>query len=220
MPTDGSPVLTRRVAFVNVAGETLHGCLELPEDAEPLASALFAHCFTCSKDLAAAAALSGETGLAPRLLVGHSLGGAAVIRAADRVPSTRAVAVIGAPADLAHTTRLLADALPEIEATGEGTVTLAGRRFRVGSDLVDDLRSMRLLDAVRDLARPLLLLHSPDDAVVSVEHAARLYSAARHPKSFVSLDDADHLLTRPSDQTYVAEVLAAWAGRYVDAPSR
>jgi putative redox protein len=213
MQPDRPGVATRRVAFENARGETLHGRLD------ESTGAFEATTFGMRVDdvVAAAAALTDETGLAPQLLVGHSLGGPAVIRAAERIPSVRAVAALGAPEDLSHTTRLFADALPEIEATGEATVTLAGRRFRIGRELVEDLRSTRLLEAVRDLGRPLLLLHSPEDVTVPIEHAARLYSAARHPKSFVALDGADHLLTRHSDQTHVAAVLAAWAGRYVDA---
>lgn len=167
------------------------------------------------EDLVAAAAWLGRTEGAPALLVGHSLGGPAVILAAHRLAEVRAVATIGAPSDPAHVAHLFADALPRIEGEGEARVYLAGRPFTVSRRFLEDVREQRMAEAVRGLDRALLVLHSPQDSTVAVEHAARLYAAARHPKSFISLDGADHLLSRPADAAYVGEIVAAWASRYV-----
>lgn len=162
---------------------------------------------------AAAAFLTAEHG-EPRLLVGHSLGGAAVLAAAAEIPGVRAVATIGAPSDTAHVTRLLGDAIGEIRSRGEATIDLGGRPFCIRRQFVEDLTKHDLLADVGALDRPLLIMHSPVDTIVSIEHAAALYGAARHPKSFVSLDDADHLLSRGRDSSYAATVLDAWASRY------
>jgi putative redox protein len=233
--------------------------LELPELGAPTACAVFAHCFTCSKDSKAAVTISRAlaalgmavlrfdfTGLgdsegefaettysgsvsdivaaarfmesmlhAPRLLIGHSLGGAAVLRAARELPDVRAVVTIGAPSEPAHVTRLFAKAAREIADEGSAPVAIGHREFTISRTLVEDLRAATLLDAVAGLGRPLLIMHAPGDRVVSVDHAARLYTAAKHPKSFVSLDDADHLLTRAADAEYAAAVVSAWASRYL-----
>jgi putative redox protein len=230
--------------------------------APPRAYALFAHCFTCSKDLFAAAriaeALAGRgiavlrfdfTGLgasegefantnfssntadlvaaanhlrvvraAPALLVGHSLGGAAVLAAAGDIPEARAVVTIGAPADAAHVIRNFAADVGRIEATGAAEVTLAGRKFTIRKQFLEDVEGARLRDRIQELKRPLLIFHAPRDGTVGIENAAAIYNAAKHPKSFISLDDADHLLRRPADAIYVAEVLAAWATRYIPKP--
>lgn len=251
-----------RLHFPGALGGELVGRLESP-DTEPTAYALFAHCFTCSKDLKAAGwisrALVGRgiavlrfdfTGLgesegdfaatdfssnledllaaaaalrqryrAPRLLVGHSLGGAAVLAAAARIPEVAAVATIGAPSATEHLRDLLVERAPALAAAGKGDeaeVSLAGRTFRIRRSLLDDLAEDHLRPAVESLHRPLLLLHSPLDEVVAIENAARLFAAAKHPKSFVSLDNADHLLTRERDACWAGEVLAAWAGRYLE----
>ncbi len=247
-----------KVVFDNGRGEKLSARLDLAP--APRAFALFAHCFTCSKDIAAASRISralGERGIAvlrfdftglgssegefantnfssnvedlvaaadalrqrwkaPSLLIGHSLGGAAVLSAAGDVPECRAVVAIGAPSDTQHVRHLLTESIPEIEARGDAEVDLAGRRFRIRRQFLEDIASHNLEPKIRRLRRALLVLHSPIDATVSVEHAARIFMAARHPKSFISLDDADHLLTRKSDSEYAAEVLAAWASRYLD----
>jgi putative redox protein len=257
-------VPTERLHFDGSDGDRLAARLELPADGRPTAFALFAHCFTCSKNLKAAVNLTralAENGMgvlrfdftglgesegdfaetdfssnvedlvaagrfleerhaAPRLLVGHSLGGAAVLHAATRLPSVRAVATVGAPADPDHVLHLVSEAREEIEVRGKATVTLAGRPFTIKEQFLRDLESQRMEEVVSELGRALLILHSPVDRVVGVENAARLYGMARHPKSFVSLDDADHLLTEPADSRYTGRVLAAWADRYVDVPAQ
>jgi len=247
-----------RVEFEGSQGHPLAARLDRP--AGPArAWAVFAHCFTCSKDFVAssriARALAARdvgvlrfdfTGLgssagdfanttftsnvedlvraadflrrehaAPSLLVGHSLGGAAVLAAARHVPETVAVATVGAPAEPEHVTRMFAAKRSEIEAEGEAEVELAGRRFRIRRELLEDLEAARLDEALAGLRRALLVLHSPVDDVVGIENASRIFQAARHPKSFVSLHDADHLLTRPADAAYAAEVIAAWASRFL-----
>ncbi|MDT8345936.1 MAG: OsmC family protein, partial [Thermohalobaculum sp.] len=153
--------------------------------------------------------------LAPQILIGHSLGGAAVLAAADAIPSAEAVAVIGAPADPAHVLEQFGTRLGAIEAEGAAEVTLAGRPFTIGRGLVEDLRAQNLLETVANLRRALLVLHAPRDTVVGIENAGRIFAAAKHPKSFVSLDDADHLLSRAEDADYAAGIIAAWAARYL-----
>jgi putative redox protein len=251
-------VIHERVWFPGSGGQQLAARLERP-DGEPRAWALFAHCFTCSKDQKGARwisrALAGRgiavlrfdfTGIgesegdfaqtdfssnlddlvaaadflrashrAPQILVGHSLGGAAVLAAAARIPEAVAVATIAAPADPAHLGRTLLGLAPELETRGRAQVSLGGRSFEIRRELLEDLAQQRLEAAIRQLGRALLIMHSPADEVVPVEHAARIYQAARHPRSFVSLDGADHLLTRERDASYAAEVLAAWCGRYL-----
>jgi putative redox protein len=244
--------------FIGSGGDRLAGLLQLP-DAEPVAYALFAHCFTCGKDVRAAAQLARSlaelgvatlrfdfTGLgasagefarttftsnvqdlvaaadalrdraaAPKLLIGHSLGGAAILAAAPSIPESVAVATIGAPFNTAHALHLFADTLPALEHQGEAPVEIAGRRFTVGRDLVRDLAIQDQAARIRELRRALLVMHAPTDDVVGIEHASQIFVAARHPKSFVSLDTADHLLSRREDAAYAARVLAAWASRYV-----
>lgn len=251
---------TERLKFTGALGHELAARLERPDDAEPRVYALFAHCFTCSKDLKAVGRISRslvergigvlrfdftglgesegdfartsfasnigdlvaaanhlrERGAAPHLLIGHSLGGAAVLMAADQIPEVEAIATLGAPSSTQHLHDNLIRSAPELAEVNEAEVVLAGRHFKIGKELVDDLRDQRVLSVVRQLQKPLLILHSPVDETVDVEHAARLYKAANHPKSFVSLDQADHLLLRdPADARYAAEVLAAWSTRYV-----
>ncbi len=256
----------QRITFEGALGASLSARISLPADGAPVAYALFAHCFTCSKDLkpvvnisraltqagigvlrfdftglgesegdfagtdfssnvadleAAAAYLSAEWE-APALLIGHSLGGAAIIRAAGDLPSVKAVCTIGAPFDPGHITHLFGDSLDEIEARGHAEVTLAGRSFTVTQDFVEDVCAQRMEEALGDLGRPLLIFHSPVDNTVGIENAARIYTAARHPKSFVSLDGADHLLLEEADSRFVGEMLGAWARRYLgrkEAPS-
>ena len=255
-------IKNERVRFPGALGYELAARLDRPQEA-PRAYALFAHCFTCSKDLKATARISRAlvergiavlrfdfTGLgesegdfadtnfssnledllaavdymrsnhrAPKLLIGHSLGGAAVLATAGRVPEALAVATLGAPSDTGHLGEGILRSAPELEAAEQAEVVLAGRPFRVRRQLIDDLAGQNVLSAVRRLDKPLLILHSPVDDVVDVDHARRIYQAAKHPKSFVSLDDADHLLIRdPADARYVAEVLAAWSGRYLREP--
>ena len=249
---------SEKIRFPGSTGARLTARLDRPDGAIA-AWVLFAHCFTCSKDLKAVVTLSRAlngaglavmrfdfTGLGesegdfadtsfvsnvedlvaaasfleahhegPRLLVGHSLGGAAVIQAAGRIPTAASVATIGAPADPSHVERLLTGSVDEIREKGEAEVVLAGRSFRIGRRFLDDLEETRQRERIRELGRALIVFHSPVDRVVGIENAARIFEAAKHPKSFVSLDRADHLLSDPSDASYVGEVLAAWARKYV-----
>lgn len=249
---------SEKLTFPGSDGQALAARFDQPAGAAR-AVALFAHCFTCSKDILAAkriaAALVGhgiavlrfdftglghsegefansnfssnvkdlvaaadflrERGQAPALLVGHSLGGAAVLAAASAIPEARAVAAIAAPADPAHVVAHFASSRAEIERTGEAEVDLAGRRFRIKKQFLDDIEGQRLERAVGSLKKALLVFHGPRDQVVGIDNASRIFVAAKHPKSFISLDDADHLLTRPADATYVASMLATWAERYL-----
>jgi len=172
-------------------------------------------------DLVAGADWLRGRGDAPQILVGHSLGGAAVLAAAGDIPEVNAVATIGAPSDPAHVRHLFGDAADEIRASGQADVDIGGRQLTIGRDFLDDIERWDLPARVRRLDSALMILHSPLDRIVSIEHARRLFEAAKHPKSFVSLDDADHLITRAPDADYVADVLSAWVGRYLraDAPA-
>lgn len=252
-----------RFDFSNSSGHTLAALLDRPPG-EPRAYALFAHCFTCGKDVHAAKRIADAltaldiavlrfdfTGLgssegefanttfssnvgdlvaaadalrrlkrAPAILIGHSLGGTAVLAAAADVPEARAVVTIAAPCDPDHVTGLFKDRLDEIGAKGEVEVALAGRPFRISRAFVDDLAQHKLLQRIANLRKALLIFHSPTDEVVGVENASRIFTAAKHPKSFVSLAGADHLLSGRSDAAYVADVIRAWAGRYLDVPER
>ena len=247
-----------KLTFPGSQGAILAGRLELPES-EPRAFALFAHCFTCTKDIFAAGRIAEElarhgiavlrfdfTGLgasegdfahtnftsnvedlvkaadflrdnyrAPKILIGHSLGGAAVLAAAHLVPAAVAVATIAAPADPAHVAHLFTDRRAEIETKGEAEVLLVGRPFRIRKQFLDDVADQNSAVRLAQLGKALLIFHAPRDQLVGIENAAAIFQAARHPKSFVSLDDADHLLTRRGDAIYVADVLAAWAERYI-----
>lgn len=246
--------------FRNADGHELAARTDLPAEGTPRAWALFAHCFTCSKDLRAAAEIARSltaagwgvlrfdfTGLgesegafadttfssnvadlvaaagflerehaAPQLLVGHSLGGAAVLMAAPLIASVQAVATVGAPFDPGHVRHLLADGADEIAHAGEATVRIGGRPFRVKQDFLDDLGALDARSYLGALGTPLLVLHAPGDATVSIDNARLIFDAARHPKSFVSLDTADHLLTDARDARYAGQVVAGWASRYVD----
>ncbi|MCK0103601.1 bifunctional alpha/beta hydrolase/OsmC family protein [Pseudohalocynthiibacter sp. F2068] len=250
---------TERVTFTGHSGIKLAARLDLP-DGPHLGTALFAHCFTCSKDIPAARRIAGrlagmgiavlrfdftglghsegefentsfssnvsdlvaasnylkERDMAPGMLIGHSLGGAAVLRAADSLPSVKAVVTLGAPFDPGHVTHNFADALPKIQAEGTAEVNLGGRPFRIGRAFVEDVAAENLAPAIAGLKRALLVMHAPRDTIVGVENATQIFTAARHPKSFVTLDNADHLITNSADAEYAAEVIAAWAGRYMD----
>jgi len=171
-------------------------------------------------DLAAAADHLRRTQRAPALLIGHSLGGAAVLAAAARIPEAQAVVTIAAPSDPSHVTGLFKDEIADIRAQGEREVLLAGRPFRIRREFLDDVAEQNLLARVAELRRALLVLHSPTDDTVGIDNASRIFLAAKHPKSFVSLADADHLLSRRRDALYAAHVIAAWAERYVEAAPR
>ena len=250
-----------KLEFPNTSGEKLAGLLEMPPPGIPAVRfAVFAHCFTCGKDIAAASRISRAmarrgiavlrfdfTGLgnsdgdfantnfssnvtdllaaaqaleqqyrAPSLLIGHSLGGAAVLAAAPQLPSVEAVVTIGAPATAEHVKHLFSSAHAELQEVGEAEVTIGSRSFQIKRQLLDDLETYGDASHLRQLGRALLVFHSPVDQIVSIDEAARIYQAARHPKSFISLDKADHLLSNRDDAEYVAETLVAWASRYLN----
>ncbi len=250
---------SEKASFVGGDGHSrLDARLDLPEG-KPRAYALFAHCFTCGKDVFAASRISAGltrhgiavlrfdfTGLgmsdgefanttfssniadliaaadwlrqehaAPGILIGHSLGGAAVLAAADAIPEAAAVCTIAAPAEPAHVRRHLRVSAEEIEREGRGEVRLAGRPFTITRQFLDDIDEHRLDDRIRGLGKALLVFHGPRDEVVGIDNATKIFAAAKHPKSFISLDDADHLLTKRQDAIYVADVIAAWAGRFI-----
>ncbi len=249
---------TQRLQFAGHSGATLAARLDLPNG--PLrAYALFAHCFTCSKDLAAARHIAAElaregiavlrfdfTGLgssegefastnfssniadllsaadylrdhflAPSLLIGHSLGGAAVLAVAKNIPEVRAVVTIGAPADVAHVLKNFGTNLEEIEERGAAEIDLAGRKFLVRKQFVEDARAQSIKDAVASLKKPLLILHAPLDQSVGIENATEIFLAAKHPKSFVSLDKADHLLSNQEDAAFAGRIISGWLTRYL-----
>jgi putative redox protein len=247
-----------RITFPSSQGTRLAARLEMPAGT-PRAYAIFAHCFTCSKESKAAAFISqalagrgiavlrfdftglGESGgdfsnsnfssniddiecaarylaerhAAPQILIGHSLGGTAVLGAADRIAEARAVVTIGSPYDPRHVEHLLENR-GELDAQGVATVNIGGRPFRVRKQLIDDLESHDPSATIGGLGKALLILHSPQDAIVHIDNAAKIFMAAKHPKSFISLDRADHLLSKTADAAYAAEVIAAWATRYLE----
>ncbi len=250
----------QKLYFMNPDGKRLAARLDLPLDEKPTAFAIFAHCFTCTKnfnavvnidralsmngiavlrfdftglgesegdfsetnfstnvaDLIAASDFLKEAYEAPRLLIGHSLGGAAVIQAAGKIPSAEAVSTIAAPAQL-HGLFPFVDGprLEELEKDGETAINISGRDFKIKKQFVEDLRQNRMDEAIRNLRRPLLIFHSPMDQIVSIDNAAKIFTAARHPKSFISLDKADHLLSNREDSLYVGSVLGAWVSKYL-----
>ena len=170
-------------------------------------------------DLLAAAEYLRTTYAAPALLIGHSLGGAAVLAAAGAIPEVRAVATIGAPSEVAHVAHHLGSHRDAIEAEGRAEVRLGGRSLTITRQFVDDLSKHDLLDLVGRLRRPLLVMHAPRDEIVGIDHASRIFLAAKHPRSFISLDDADHLLLRAEDAQYAADVIAVWASRFISRPA-
>ncbi|SPF40903.1 OsmC family protein [Syntrophobacter sp. SbD1] len=255
----------QKLSFKNPDGKRLSARLDLPLDEKPAAFALFAHCFTCTKnfnavvninralamhgiavlrfdftglgesegdfsetnfstnvtDLVAAADFLTKAYEAPRLLIGHSLGGAAVIQAARRITSAEAVSTIAAPTELTGLFRFIEGPLLEgFERDGQTTINISGRTFKIKKQFLDDLRKENMEDAIRALRKPLLIFHSPLDKVVSINQAARIFTAARHPKSFISLDKADHLLSNREDSLYVGSVLAAWVSKYLKISER
>ncbi len=249
---------SEKITFPGHDGHDLASRLDRPSGPH-LATALFAHCFTCSKDipaarriaqrlnaagiavlrfdftglghsegefantsfatnltdLKAAATWLSENDMAPDLLIGHSLGGAAVLAVAGDIPSVRAVATIGAPFDPAHVTHHFSDRIDRICREGEAEVDIGGRPFTISRDFLEDISARNLARAVENLKRALLILHAPRDTVVGIDNAADIFKVARHPKSFVTLDDADHLISDASDAEYAASVIAAWATRYL-----
>jgi uncharacterized OsmC-like protein/fermentation-respiration switch protein FrsA (DUF1100 family) len=250
---------TERFQFPSSEGHKLAATLDMP-DGEAHAYALFAHCFTCGKDvlaakrIAVALAAKGiavlrfdftglgasegefanstfssnvadlvraadhlrETRSAPSILIGHSLGGAAILAAAGHIPEAKAVVTIAAPSDPAHVTHLFKEQIEEIRDHGEVEVSLAGRLFRIKREFLDDIAEQGLLDKVAKLHKALLIMHSPADDIVGIENATKLFLSAKHPKSFVSLADGDHLLSNKRDTSYAADVIAAWSERYIE----
>jgi len=248
-----------RFQFTGEGGHQLAAALDLPER-EPRAYALFAHCFTCGKDVLAAKRISAalaangisvlrfdftglgssegdfanstfssnvadlvraanhlrETRKSPAILIGHSLGGAAILAAAGQIPDAKAVVTIAAPSDPAHVTGLFKERIEDIRKAGDVEVSLAGRPFHIKREFLDDIAEHGLMAHVANLRKALLVMHSPTDDTVGIDNATRIFVAARHPKSFVSLDDADHLLSQRRDSAYVADVIAAWAERYIE----
>jgi uncharacterized OsmC-like protein/pimeloyl-ACP methyl ester carboxylesterase len=252
-------VPTERFQFAGTGGHQLAAALDLPDGAIT-AYALFAHCFTCSKDVLAAKRIAASlasrgiavlrfdfTGLgssegdfanstfssnvadlvlaadhlrqtrkAPAILIGHSLGGAAILAAAGKIPEAKAVVTIAAPSDPAHVTGLFKERIEDIRKHGEVEVSLAGRPFRIKREFIDDVAERELTADIAGLHKALLVMHSPTDDTVGIDNATHIFVAAKHPKSFVSLAGADHLLSQRRDSVYVADVIAAWAERYVD----
>ncbi len=168
------------------------------------------------EDLVAASNYLTEHFQAPSLLIGHSLGGAAVLKAAGHIPSAKAVVTIGAPADAGHVKHLFQCDLDTIDAEGEANVDLGGRPFKIKKQFVDDLNQQDT-SHISQLKKALLVMHSPIDDTVSINEAEKIYVAAKHPKSFVSLDHANHLLTRREDAAYAAKVIATWSEKFIDA---
>jgi putative redox protein len=251
----------QKVSFENQHGQALSGLLDLPIE-QPIGYALFAHCFTCSKNLKAAANIAhalNDAGIAvlrfdftglgqsegefsdtnfssnvgdllaavdylslehekPAILVGHSLGGTAVLQAAAQVESAVAVATIGSPSEPAHVARLFSGSEETLRDRGEALVDLGGRPFLMKQQFLDDLDKQDLRSSIGSLRKALLIMHAPLDSVVEIDNASELFSAAKHPKSFVSLDSADHLLSRHADSRYAGQVLASWASRYLPPP--
>jgi putative redox protein len=250
---------TIKTAFDNRRGQRLSAILDRPVDDRPIAYAIFAHCFTCSKtykavrhisralaaegfavlsfdftglgdsegdfadtsftsnvdDVVAAAGFLAETHGAPAVLIGHSLGGAAVMMAASRIPSATAVVTIAAPASLGHLSEILEPARSEVERSGSAEIVLAGRRIRIGRALLEELGEVGMGEAIADLGRAILVMHSPVDTVVGIGNASTIFRNAKHPKSFISLDRADHLLSDPVDSRYAAGVIANWSKKYI-----
>jgi len=248
-----------RFQFTGEGGHQLAAALDTP-DGPVQAYALFAHCFTCGKDvlaakrIATALAAKGiavlrfdftglgasegefanstfssnvadlvraadhlrETRAAPALLIGHSLGGAAILAAAERIPEAKAVVTIAAPSDPAHVTHLFKDRIEDIRTQGKVEVQLAGRPFHISQEFLDDVAEHNLMAQVAKLHKALLVMQSPTDDTVGIDNATNIFVAAKHPKSFVSLAGSDHLLSGKRDAAYVADVIAAWAERYVE----
>ena len=249
---------TEKITFTSHNGHELSARLDMP-DGPHLATTLFAHCFTCSKDipaarriaarlsalgiavlrfdftglghsegefantsfstnlddLRAAAAYLADHDMPPDMLIGHSLGGAAVLQVAKDIPSACAVVTIGAPFDPAHVTENFSDSLDTIRAEGEAQVHLGGRPFTIRRKFIDDISNRNMKAAVSNLKKALLVLHAPRDSIVSIDNAASIFQFAKHPKSFVTLDDADHLISNAEDAEYAAEIIAAWSSRYL-----
>lgn len=252
---------TERLTFPGHSGHDLAARLDLP-DGRHLATALFAHCFTCSKDipaarriaqrladqgiavlrfdftglghsqgefanttftsnvddLKAAASMLASRGMAPSLLIGHSLGGAAVLKLAPELEGVKAVVTLGAPFDPDHVTHNFGGALDEIQKTGKAAVNLGGRPVTIGKAFVEDISGASLKPALAASKAAILVMHAPLDSIVGIENATNIFVAANHPKSFLTLDNADHLITDADDASYAADVIVSWSARYLKLP--
>ncbi len=251
--------MQQKITFKNASGINLSARLELPTDQKPYAYAIFAHCFTCNKNLTAVRNISRAltqngfgvlrfdfTGLgesegdfadsnfssnisdivdaanymaeelkAPKLLIGHSLGGAAVIFAAAKIESVQAVATIGAPSSPQHVQHIFAESIDTIVSEGDALVDIGGRPFTIKKEFIEDIADRKMEQVVKDLRKPILVMHSPQDNTVGIVNAGEIYNAAMHPKSFISLDGADHLLSDKADSIYAGNVISGWAQRYI-----
>ncbi len=254
----------QKVTFPNFNGQTLSARLELPDNQEPHNFAIFAHCFTCNKNLSAIRNISRAmnkqgiavlrfdfTGLgesegdfvdtnfssniedlvaaadfltnqyqSPPILIGHSLGGAAVIFAAKKIDSIKAVATIGAPSSPEHVQHLFSSNLDSIKTEGVSEVNIGGRPFNISNKFIEDIESKSMETCIKSLRKPILIIHSPQDETVGIQNAKELYHYAHHPKSFISIDGADHLMTRTKDSKYVGGVIAGWVDRYIEMPQK
>lgn len=252
-----------RIQFRNRKGIELSAFIYHPLDQHPRFFALFAHCFTCNKNLKAVQTICNtlsQTGVAvmsldftglgnskgefedsnfssnisdlvdasgflqerykaPSLLIGHSFGGAAAIFAAQSLPEIKALVTIGSPSDLKHITHLFDDHLEHIKENGSSRVNIRGRPFKINHSFIHDLQQNDLGSCLSKLRKPILILHSPQDLIVDIRHAAQLYEKAFHPKSFISLDGADHLLSNPADSEYVGEMVSSWSKKYISSPT-
>ncbi|NGP88747.1 alpha/beta hydrolase family protein [Fodinibius halophilus] len=250
---------SNKIEFASSQGDTLSARIDEPNGGISKGAVLFAHCFTCSKDLKAVGRISHAltdqgmgvfrfdfTGLGEsegdfadtnfssniedlkaaasymekewataRMLIGHSLGGAAVLQATHQISSIEAVATVGAPCNPEHVTHLLVNKKDQIKEQGKARVKLAGREFTIKKQFLDDLKEQKMNKMIKELDTPLIIFHSPVDKTVGIDNAAHIYKLAKHPKSFISLDDADHLLTNEEDARYVGSVAAAWVDRYL-----
>jgi len=249
----------KKITFTNFSGHDLAARMELPEDGEIIGFALFAHCFTCNKNLTAVRNISkalNKNGIAvmrfdftglgesegdfensnfssnvddliaasqfleknyklPSILIGHSLGGAAVIFAAQQIPSITAIATIGAPSKPKHVAHLLKSGIEEIETKGEANILIGGREFKIQKQFLEDINKKNMTTVLNKFNKAILVLHSPQDSTVGIENALQIYKAASHPKSFISLDGADHLLSNRDDSNYAGEMIANWSKRYL-----
>ena len=251
---------SKRLEFTGSRGYKLSALLDLPNNAEPMAFAIFAHCFTCNKnykilnyvnqaltenkiavlrfdftglgaskghfgdtnfssnigDIIAAAEFLGLNYEAPKLLIGHSFGGAAVIHAAPQVKSCRAVVTIATPSSFVSIRSILLSKQDELQQYGQAVFTISGRQFRIKKQFLDDFKKLSLEKAIKNLSQPILICHSPRDEIVSIENAYQIFELAKHPKTLISLDEADHLLSDEKDGKYLGQLIAIWASKYID----
>jgi len=254
---------TQRIYFRNQNGHRLAANFDWPEEGQPIGFALYAHCFTCSKnlktmvkmieaiveagfavfrfdftgigesegdfsetnltsnvdDLISAAKYLSDNQHGPQLLIGHSLGGAAILQAAHQIPTAACVATIAAPYDPSHLSGILAEARQTAEREGVASVNIGGSLFRLKKHFFDDLEKAQMQQVIRSLKKPLLILHSPRDTIVPIEQASMIFQQARHPKSFISLEPADHLLSDVGDARFAGNMIATWAKRYINGES-